>query len=80
MKFVKVDEDVVSVELSLDTVGRIARALSLVESEYDGTDLLDERDKSLSKVFTTASQRFAESEEEPLAEWERLLLEGPASE
>jgi hypothetical protein len=67
VRFVKVDEEVVSVELSLDTVGRIARALSLVESEYDGTDLLDDRDKSLSKVFTTASQRFAEAENEPVA-------------
>jgi hypothetical protein len=63
VKFVKTADEVVSVEMSLDTVARIARALSLVESEFDGTDLLDDRDKSLNKVFTTASQRFAETDE-----------------
>lgn len=74
MKFVQVNEDVVSTEMSLDTLGRIARALSLVESEYDGTDLIDDRDKSLNKIFTTVSQHFAEVDSEPLADWERELL------
>jgi hypothetical protein len=64
VRFAKVNEDVVSVEMSLDTVARIARALSVLESEYDGTDLLDDRDKSLNKVFTSASQRLAETEDE----------------
>lgn len=54
MKFVRVDDEVVSVELSLDALNSIASALE--------SDNLGERQVALGKGFRTAHSRFTEPE------------------
>jgi hypothetical protein len=76
VRFVEVEKDVVSVELSVDTLSRIAGAFSVLENEGLG----DSRDQALGAGFSNAYERLTATEAEPLAEWERLLLEGPDSE
>ena len=73
MKFVQVDEEVVSVELSYDTLNRIATAFRVLENEGLG----DSRDLALGAGFENAHERLTRpAEDVALADWERELLEG----
>ncbi len=76
MRFVQVDDEVVSVELSYDTLNRIATAFSVLENEGLG----DSRDQALGAGFSNAHERLTAKNDEPLADWERELLEGTSAE
>lgn len=68
MRFVKVDEDVVSVEMSVDTIERIAAAFGAHTAENLTGSESDERDEVLFKTFSTAAERFGNLvDEEPVA-------------
>lgn len=56
MQFVKVDEEVAAVELSFDTLERIANAFEVMPQG-------DERDGVLAKSFRNAHSRLTETEE-----------------
>ncbi len=68
MRFVKVDEDVVAVEMSVDTVERIAAAFGAHTAVNLTGSESDERDEALFKTFSTAAERFGSlAEDEPVA-------------
>lgn len=71
MQFVKVSDEVVSVEISLSDVGAIGAGLSRGPQS--------DREESLAKIFRNAHERLtAKPEDVALADWERELLEQQA--
>jgi hypothetical protein len=71
VRFEKVNDEVVSVEISLSDLGAIGAGLA----RGPQTD----REESLARVFRTAHERLtAKPEDVALADWERELLEKQA--